>query len=53
MDDSEKRSRGRCSWVARKPQQQGFLLKGGEVMVLKWEDLGGSLIPPCHDQMYE
>lgn len=37
VDDSDKRSRGRRSWIARKSKQQGFLLKGREGMVLKWD----------------
>lgn len=53
VDDSDKRSRGRCSWIARKSKQQGFLLKGREGMVLKWDwGVRRQLTPlPC-DQMY-
>lgn len=51
VDDGDKRSRGRCSWMARKSKQWEVLLKGIEVMVLKWDwGVRRQLTPPHCDQ---
>lgn len=48
VDDSEKRHRGKWSWMTWKPKGQGFLLKGGEAMVLKWYWGVRRLLTPLH-----